>query len=85
MGRDVVQRGLNVFTPRPATIWSVPLQIYQLKVIVSDLFFNFPVDGKVRILDLSGGDEIQAANTRGGETVFQTFPKGDYQISVSGW
>ncbi len=83
-GRNVVQRGLNTYSPAPGATWTVPLLLYSLKVTVADLLFGFPLDANVRITDLYSGTEVKTIRAHGGQAFLSTFPRGSYVLHISG-
>jgi len=85
LGQNVVQRGLHVFVPAPGAVWSVRLQLYPLKVRVTDLFFGIPIDDEIRISTLETGDLVKTLKATGGTVLFENFPRGDYVIRSAGY
>ena len=84
LGRNVVQRGLHVFTPSPDSTWTIPLQVYPLRISVRDFLFGFPLDMEVRVSDLESGDTVFLTRSVSGSVVLVDVPRGDYSIGVSG-
>ena len=84
LGRNTVQRGLHVFAPGPDATWGVSLNLYSLKVEVTDFFFGFPIDTEIKISDLSNGDMVLTSRSSLGVLTSENFPRGSYMISVRG-
>ena len=80
-GTNIVQRGLQTFTPRETPVVDVRVKLFTVEFRASDAFFGWPKGSSITLTMPDG--TVRTGEMRQGRAAFGQLPSGDYDARVN--